>query len=251
MVDIRIEKRDGAIAWRQDIKRMERDMRITVDDGCEAIAFAGGTRLNTFHGGTVEMLNESGRLQRQFRNVNFYFLVCNTQQPVSVRWGVGKNPVSYQDRILEGAMLSVSAYGKCEVTVYDAAALWANLSDEVKSDNIVDANEISAHIQREIIARVGPILSQELAKIGDYTKIPSSVNQLNRVLKTHVGGLESMGLTMSKVYIEGLNFTEQAKEFIALAQERAKTRIEKDVVQAQAEQIQSIIKAVDSDKKED
>ena len=250
MADIRVEKREDAVAWRQDIKKVERNMRILVDDGCEALCFAGGNCIASFSGGIPKMLNEDGRLQRQYRNVDFYFLVFNRDRTAQVKWGVGKNPVTYQDSKLEGAMISVSAYGHCEVTVYNARDLWESMPPEATVDGVIEPKEVAMHIQRDIISKIGPIISRKLNEIGDYTKVLGCLDELNHAILTELHGLETDGLRLSKVVIEAMDFTEQSKEFIALAQERAKSKITQEIVASQAGQLQAIIDAVDG-KKED
>ncbi len=244
MVDLRIEKRNGAMIWKQEIKKLEKDMRISVDDDCVALCLVGGMVLDEYRAGERRMLNEGGRLSKQYKKSNFSFIVFNREKPASVKWGVGKTPVTYEDRKLGGIALSISAYGHCDVVIHDASKLWAKMPSEYTEDDVVEASEIESFIQKEIIAKVAPILSKELNKIGDYTKVTAAINDLNSVITYAMPDLESMGLHVEKVVIEGLKFTDESEEIIEKHKESKVAKLDTDIAHERAEQLKSVLDAV-------
>lgn len=246
MGDYRIEKREGAIVWKQSLKKLDKDMRVSVDDGLVALCFAGGSLVQEIRGGEKTILNEGGRLGKMYKKTEFCFYVFNRTKPASVKWGVGKTPVSYEDRKLGGILLSVCAYGHCDVAVHDAAKLWAKLPPDYTADNVVQPQEIEEFIQREIIAKVAPILSKKLNEIGDYTRVPSSVPELSKAITFALPDLESLGLHVEKAVIEGLDFTDESREIIEKYRDSKVVKIESDIVREQSQQIKNILEAVNA-----
>ncbi|MCI8412551.1 MAG: hypothetical protein HFE47_00430 [Clostridia bacterium] len=251
MVDYRIEKHADAMIWKQEIKKLEKDMRILVDDGCVALCFAGGTNVGEFRPGEKTLLNEGGRLAKTYKKAPVFFYAFNRERPASVRWGVGKTPVSYEDKKLGGISVSVCAFGHCDVMIHDAGRLWAQMPAEYTADNVVEAQEIEAFIQREVIAKVAPILSNKLNEIGDYTLVPAAINKLSQAITYEMPDLETMGLHLGKVVIEGLDFTDESKEIIEKHKKGKITNLETEIVKGQAEQLRSIIDAVSGGNKEE
>jgi membrane protease subunit (stomatin/prohibitin family) len=244
MVDLRIEKRNGAMVWKQEIKKLEKDTVVRVDDGCVALCFAGGVNVGEFRDGQNELLNQGGRLSKQYKKANFSFIVFNREKPASVKWGVGKTPVTYEDRKLGGIALSISAYGHCDVVIHDASKLWSKMPSEYTEDNMVEAEEIESFIQKEIIAKVAPILSKELNRIGDYTKVTAAINDLSRAITFQMPDLQHMGLHLEKVVIEGLKFTDESEEIIEKHKESKVAKLDTDIAHERAEQLKSVLDAV-------
>lgn len=250
MVDFRIEKNVDAMMWKIALKKPEKDMRILVDDGCVALCFAGGTMVGEFRPGERTLFNEGGRVAKAYKKAPFCFYVFNRDRSASVRWGVGKTPVSYEDRKLGGIALSVCAYGHCDVRIHDAGKLWQQMPAEFLADNVVQAEEIEAFMQREVIAKVAPILSKKLNEVGDYTRVPASVGELSRAVTFEMSDLENLGLHIEKVIIEGLDFTDESKEIIEKHRDSKIAKIETDLVHEQAEQMRSMFEAMAAGKKE-
>ncbi len=251
MVDYRIEKQEGALIWKIELKKFDKDMRILVDDGCVALAFADGTSVGEFRPGEKKLLNEGGRLSKLYKKAKCTFFVFNREKPASVKWGVGKTPVTYEDRKLGGIALSMSAYGHCDVILHDAAKLWQKMPPEYTADNRIEAAEIERFIQRELIAKVAPVLSRKLSEIGDYTRVQAAVSDLGKSIDREIPDLEAMGLHIDKTVIEGLEFTDESKEIIEKHRASKVAKIETDIVHERAEQVRSMAAAVSGNKEEE
>lgn len=244
MVDYRIEKQEDAMVWKVELRKIHKDMRILVDDGLVALAFADGTSVGEFRPGEKTLFNEGGRLAKLYKKANFCFFVFNRTKPTSVRWGVGKNPVSYEDRKLGGLSLSVCAYGHCDMILHDAAKLWERLPAEYTADNRVQAKEIESFIQRELISKVSPIISRKLSEVGDYTRVQGSIAEISRAIERELPDLETLGLHIDKTVIEGLDFTDESKDIIEKHRTSKVAKIETDIVREQATQLKSMVDAL-------
>lgn len=243
MVDYKIEKRQDAMIWKLDLKKPEKDMRILVADGCVALGVAGGVSAGEFRPGEVKLFNEGGRLSKMYKKANFCFYVFNRDKAAPVKWGVGKTPVNYEDKKLGGIVLGVCAYGHCDVMIHDAGRLWEKLPAEYTADNAVSPQEIEAYVQREVIAKVAPVLTKKLNEIGDYTRIPAMTDELGRALTYALPDMEDMGLHVDKAVVEGLDFTDESKEIIQKYRDSKVVKIESEIVREQSSQIKNILEA--------
>lgn len=244
MSDLMIEKRNGAMVWKQEVKKPDKNMIVRVPDGCVALAFAGNVFLNEYRDGDNGLFNQDGRLSKQYKHSDFGFIVFNREKPATVKWGVGKTPVTYEDRKLGGIALGVRAYGHCDVVVHDASLLWEKLPDEYTDDGVVKPEEIEAFLQKEIIAKIAPIISQQLSEIGDYTKVTSSVNEISDKIRSRVPNLENMGVHISNVVIENISFTDESQEIIEKHKESKVAKLDTEIMVERAKQINSILDAV-------
>ena len=249
--DYRIEKRDGAMIWKVELKKLEKDLRIHVPDDCVALFFAGGECIDEFRPSENKMLNEGGRVQKAYKKADYAFYVFNRVKPVEVKWGVGRTPITYEDRKLGGITLSLSAYGRCSVVLHDAGKLWQRLPTESVADGEVGEKDISAFLQREIIAKIAPILAKELNKVGDYTKVNAAIANFSTAVKYDLPDLEKMGLHIESTVIENMDFTDESKEIIAKHRDAKVAKIETELVKEQSEQLRSILSAVSENDKED
>ena len=249
--DYRIEKREGALIWKIELKKLDKDLRIHVPDDCVALFFAGGELVEEFRPGENKILNDGGRTQKQYKNASYAFYVFNRAKPVEVKWGVGRTPITYEDRKLGGITLSLSAYGRCALIVHDANTLWHRMPKESVADGVVDEQEISAFIQREIIAKIAPILAEKLNEVGDYTKLNAAIADFNKAVKLRLPDLQNVGLHVESVTIENMDFTDESKEIIAKHRDAKVAKIETELVKEQSAQLKSILDAVAATKKED
>lgn len=244
MTDYRIQKRADAMIWKLELRKPEKDMRILVDDGLVALAFAGGAMAGEFRAGDKKLFNEGGRLGKVYKKNSFCFYVFNRDKAAPVKWGVGKTPVPYEDRRLGGLVLNVCGYGHCDVMIHDAVRLWEKLPEEYTADGVVQPQEIEAFIQREVIARISPVLSRKLNEIGDYTRVTAAADEIGRALTYALPDLEDLGLHVDKAVVEGLDFTDESKEIIEKHRDSKVAKIESDIVREQSEQIRNILTAL-------
>ena len=244
MSDLIIEKRNGAMVWKQDVKKVEKNMLVRVPDGCVALAFAGNAFINEYREGDYGLFNEDGRLAKQYKHADFSFIVFNREKPATVKWGVGKTPVTYEDRKLGGIALGVRAYGHCDVVIHDARRLWEKIPSEYTEDGIIEPQEIEAFLQKEIIAKIAPIISQQLSEIGDYTKVTSSINEISDRIRSRVPNLENLGVHISNVVIENMSFTDESQEIIEKHKESKVAKLDTEIMSEKAKQINAILDAV-------
>ena len=246
MVAYRITKRDDAMIWKIDVRKPDKDMRLLVDDGLVALAFADGTMLGEFRAGEKKLFNEGGKAGKAYKKAHFGFYVFNREKAAPVKWGVGKTPVPYEDRKLGGLVLNVCAYGHCDVMIHDAVRLWEKLPADYTADNVVQPQEIEAFIQREVIARITPILSKKLNEIGDFTRVTAAADTLSKGLTYALPDLENLGLHVDKAVIEGIDFTDESKEIIEKHRAGKVAKIESEIVREQSEQIKNILTALNA-----
>ncbi|MDR0426960.1 MAG: SPFH domain-containing protein [Clostridiales bacterium] len=215
MAEIKIKKRDSLIVWKEPVKKPVRDMRVTVEDGCVAVCSVGGAVINEFYPGDRKLLNEGNMLVKAYgKRAEIALYVFNNRRPVEVKWGIGRMPASYPDKRIGGIPLSVTAYGRCTILVTDARLLLNKMPESAIADGEVTPDEIVEFVQRDIISKVGPILSAELLAIGDYTLVRGRLESLADRITYGIRNMENLGLRVSDTVVENLDYTEDAKAVI-------------------------------------